>query len=91
MQNMSAPENFWQIEISSDAGLNLSKMDAQTQKQILDDIHNFVMPILNQHGNGRLSTWNRSDLWPFRSGNHRILCKLLKDKRTVLIMEIKLR
>lgn len=80
---------MWQLEISKEAGLDLSKLDAATQAVVMDDIHNHVMPLIQQHGNPRYRSNSRTNLWPFRSGRYRVLCKTLYDRHTVLIMEIK--
>lgn len=82
---------MWQLEISREAGLDLSKLDGPTQACIMTDLHGYVMPLVEQHGKPRRKVNIRFTLWPFRSGRCRILCKIFYEKRTVLIMEIRKR
>ena len=81
---------MWQIEISSDAGLTLSKLNAETQKQILADLRNDLLPILEKRKRHKPSLYGSADLWwPFLSGDYRLQCRLNEDKKIVSILQIR--
>lgn len=79
---------MWQIEISIDAGLALSKLNAETQLQILDDLHNYIKPLLGKRTGSPHFKSHGGALWRFRINNHSILCRVEELKKIIEIIEI---
>lgn len=80
---------MWQLEISKKAEASLNRLNEALQKQIMDDLHNQLMPIIENHNKIiKRASSPRSNFWPFRSGDFEILCRLHYSKNKVEVVLI---
>ncbi|MCH8157476.1 MAG: type II toxin-antitoxin system RelE/ParE family toxin [Nitrospinae bacterium] len=77
----------WKIKFRPGTLKDLSKLDSQIQKRLLDFLDNLPS---NPRQKGIALKTGKSDppLWRYRVGNYRIICRLRDEDYTVLILRI---
>lgn len=79
----------WTIEISDVAEKSLKKASSSDAKRIADFLYRRVLALDNprQLGQG-LQGSKLGDLWRYRVGDFRILCRLQDQRLVILVVEI---
>lgn len=78
----------YKIEFSDIALKNLRKLDPTSRKRILIYIRDVLAEIETPRILGKPLTGNLGEIWRYRVGYFRILCKIQDDKLTILIVKI---
>ena len=78
----------YHVILSEKAKKDLKKLDKYTAALILGWIEKNLEGCSNPriYGKGLIS--NRSGQWRYRVGNYRIICEILDNKITILVLEI---
>lgn len=84
--------NKYRIEFDDLAEKHLSKLDKQSQKQIIFFLENLLIKI-NQNGInpfllGKALMGNLKGLHRFRTGNFRLICKIKESKLIIHVLKI---
>ncbi|HEY3835015.1 MAG TPA: type II toxin-antitoxin system RelE/ParE family toxin [Bryobacteraceae bacterium] len=79
---------IWTIEFDERAERDLAKLDKAIQRRIVQYLQKRISPSEDPTAFGHGLTHNLSDLWRFRVGDYRILCRIEKDGLTVLVVAI---
>jgi len=78
----------WRIEIGRTATRQITKLDHQAQKSIL----NFLRERLSQADNprqwGRALQGEKRGLWRYRVGDYRLICDIQDESITILVLEL---
>jgi mRNA interferase RelE/StbE len=79
----------WRIELSERADRELTKLDSQHSKRILKFLKDRVAKLHDPRSLGKALQGSRfGELWRYRVGDFRIICKIEDDKLIVLIIRI---
>ena len=76
------------VEFSKRAKKQLEKMDKQTAALILGWIKKNLNGCNDPRIYGKSLVGDKSDLWRYRIGNYRLLCKIEDEKVTILVLEV---
>ena len=79
----------WNIELSPEARKNLEKIGTAEAQRILKFLHQRVRLMENPRQTGKqLAGPTLSDLWRYRAGDYRILCRIEDEKICIIVVEI---
>ena len=79
----------WMIELSELADRELNKLDPQHSKRILKFLQEGVAKLEDPRSIGKLLQGSRfGELWRYRVGDFRIICRIVDDKLIVLVVRI---
>jgi mRNA interferase RelE/StbE len=78
----------WLIEFDPRAFKELKKLDKVAQKRILSYLKQQVSIQDDPRIFGKSLTGDKRGLWRYRVGDYRIICQLLDEKITVLVVKI---
>jgi mRNA interferase RelE/StbE len=79
----------WKIEFSEQADRELTKLDPQHSQRILKFLLVRVAKLENPRSIGKALQGSRfGELWRYRVGDFRIICKVEDDKLVVLVIRI---
>ena len=79
----------WRIELSERADRELTKLDSQNTKRILRFLKERVAKLENPRSIGKaLQGSSFGELWRYRVGDFRIICKIEDNRLVVLIIRI---
>jgi len=78
----------WQINIEDSAFKELSKLDKQSQKNILRYLRDRVAVSDNPRHFGQPLRSNLAGLWRYRVGHYRIICSISDCELTILILRV---
>ena len=79
----------WNIELSLAAKKDLSKIGTAEAQRILKFLYQRVRLMENPRQTGKqLVGASLSDLWRYRVGDYRILCRIEDQKKSILVVEI---
>lgn len=73
------------VDFTINAKKSLKKLDIQIQKQVKKLIVD-IEQLDNPRSKGKPLTGNLKNLWRYRSGDYRIVCKIEDDKLLVLVL-----
>jgi mRNA interferase RelE/StbE len=77
----------WKIEFEESAKKELSKLDKQTAKRIIDFIKERLSSIDNPRNLGkRLKGSKSGDFWRYRIGDYRIICAIEDNSTKILVI-----
>ena len=77
----------WKIEVSAGAERELSKLDPQHAKRILNFLKDRVANLENPRSIGKALQGSRlGELWRYRVGDFRLICKIEDDRVVVLVL-----
>ena len=77
------------IEVSAGADRELSKLDPQHTKRILDFLRGRVAKLDNPRSIGRALQGSRlGEFWKYRVGDFRVICKIEDDRVVVLVLRV---
>lgn len=78
----------WTIEYDERAVKELKKLDAQTQRKILDYFDNRVAVAENPRQFGKPLAAGFAGLWRYRIGDYRVICKIENERLVILLLRI---
>lgn len=79
----------WTIEISDVAERSLKKVSSSDAKRIADFLYRRVLAMDNPRRLGQALQGSKlGDLWRYRVGDFRILCRLQDQRLVILVVEI---
>ena len=79
----------WKIEVSAGADRELSKLDPQHTKRILDFLRDRVAKLDNPRSIGKaLQGSHLGEFWRYRVGDFRLICKIEDDRLVVLVLRV---
>jgi mRNA interferase RelE/StbE len=74
----------WNVEFTATAEKQLKKLDRKWQALILDYLEDEVAPLENPRNKGKSLLRDKKDLWRYRIGDYRAICKI-EDERMVIV------
>lgn len=78
----------WLIKFDPRAAKELKKIDRVAQKRIITYLKKQVAVQNNPRNLGKNLTGNKQGLWRYRVGDYRIICQLLDQDLTVLVIKV---
>ncbi|HEY0306987.1 MAG TPA: type II toxin-antitoxin system RelE/ParE family toxin [Acidobacteriaceae bacterium] len=79
----------WRIELSTEAEKQLAKLDKQTGQRIGKFLSQRVAPLDNPRSIGSALQGERyGELWRYRVGDYRIICKIYDDRLVIAAVRI---
>lgn len=78
----------WTVELTRTAQKQLRKLDKQTATRIAKYLRTRVANTENPRRTGKALTGERGELWRYRVGDYRLICKIEDERVTVLVLEI---
>ena len=78
----------WRIEIARTATKQITKLDHQAQKSILNFMRERLAPADNPRQWGRALQGERRGLWRYRVGDYRLTCDIQDENITILVLEL---
>lgn len=78
----------WLIEFTPEADKLFSKLDNQTQKLIQRYLREKIAPLENPRVRGEMLKGNLAGLWRYRVENYRIICRIIENKLTVVVIKV---
>jgi mRNA interferase RelE/StbE len=79
----------WKIEFEESAKQELSKLDKQTAKGIIDFIKVRLSSVDNPRNLGkRLKGSKLGDFWRYRIGDYRIICAIEDNSTKILVIRV---
>lgn len=79
--------NSWSIKFSPYAAKQFSKIDKQTQRSISKYLDK-ILSEGNPYNFGKSLTGNLADLWRYRVGKYRIICKIHNNELIIEVIEV---
>ena len=79
----------WQIEFNHYAKKDLTKLDKQIAKRIINFIRERISTLENPRVMGAALSGSRlGDFWKYRVGDYRIICEIQDQKIKILVIKI---
>ena len=79
----------WKVELSAAADRELSKLDPQHAKRILNFLNDRVAKLEDPRDLGESLHGSRlGEFWKYRVGNYRLICKIEDNLLTVLVLRV---
>jgi mRNA interferase RelE/StbE len=78
----------WQIEFTPEAEKQLSKIDRQTAKRILNFLSERIAPAEDARTAGKALKGVLRQFWRYRVGDHRIICRIQDDRLLILVIRV---
>lgn len=79
----------WKIELFEQAERDLTKLDRQHSRRILKFLRDRIAELENPRSIGKALQGPRfGELWRYRVGDFRIICKMEDDRLVVLVVRI---
>jgi len=78
----------WQIELTTTAEKQLSKLDKVTAKRITQFLRQRIALANNPRTIGKPLAGSRRGLWRYRVGDYRLICELQDERLVVLVVEV---
>lgn len=78
----------WRIEFQRTAERQIKKLDVPTRKRILQFFRERVLASKNPRILGKALKGDQGELWRYRIGDYRAICKIEDDKLIVLVLEV---
>ncbi len=78
----------WTIDYADTAKGQLSKLDRQTARRIVNFMDERVAGLANPRNTGKALTGPLGGLWRYRLGDHRIICDIQDGALRVLVVQV---
>ena len=78
----------WTIEFDEQAERDLAKLDKPVQKRIVRYLQERIAPAEDPTAFGHGLSHDLSQIWRFRVGDFRILCRIEESRLTVLVVSV---
>ena len=88
-KDVSGPSpRAWRIEITRTATRQITKLDRQGQKTILEFLREHLSTAENPRQWGTALQGDKRGLWRYRVRDYRLICDILDEKVVVLVLEV---
>jgi mRNA interferase RelE/StbE len=79
----------WRVELSETADRELSKLDAQHARRILEFLHERVAKADDPRSLGKALQGSRlEEFWKYRVGDYRLICHIADNRLVVLVLRV---
>jgi mRNA interferase RelE/StbE len=79
----------WSVELSATAAQELGKLDPQNSRRILKFLKERVAKLDDPRSIGKALSGPRfGELWRYRVGDYRLICKIEDDRLLVLVLRV---
>lgn len=78
----------WQIEFTPEAEKQLSKIDRQSAKRIINFLSERIAPTEDPRTFGKSLRGVLREFWRYRVGSYRVICKIEDDRLLVLVVRV---
>ena len=78
----------WTIDYTDTATAQLSKLDRQTARRILDFMDERVAPLADPRSTGKALAGPLGGLWRYRIGDCRVICDIQDGAIRVLVVQV---
>lgn len=79
----------WKVELAPAAKRELDKLDPQHAKRLLKFLLERLAPLENPRSLGQALQGPRfGELWKYRVGSYRIVCKIEDDRTVILVLRV---
>lgn len=78
----------WRVELSNTAEKELTRLDKKEARRILAFLYDRVAKAENPRSIGAPLKGPLEKYWKYRGGNYRLICDILDDKITVLVLRV---
>jgi mRNA interferase RelE/StbE len=79
----------WRVELTETADQQLSKLDPQQRKRILNFLQQRVAKLDNPRSIGKVLRGSRlGEFWRYRVGDYRLICRIEDDRTLVLVLAL---
>ena len=78
----------WTVEFDDRARRELRKLDAKTQKDILRYLRERIAGSPDPRQFGKPLRMNLADLWRYRIGDYRLICRFEEHRLVVLVLKV---
>ena len=78
----------YKVIFSDDAKKQLKKLDKHIAAMIIGWIEKNLEGTTNPRQHGKGLTSNRSGQWRYRIGDYRLICEILENEITILVLEV---
>ena len=78
----------WKVEFQLSAANQISELDPPIQKRILTFFRERVLATGNPRQLGKALKGDRGELWRYRIGDYRAICKIEDGRLVVLVLEV---
>jgi mRNA interferase RelE/StbE len=77
----------WRIEFSADASREIDELDKQAARRIEKFLHERIAQLENPRSTGKaLQAPLFGELWRYRVGDYRIICRIRDERLIVLVL-----
>lgn len=78
----------WTVEFQLTARRQLSKLDRSTEVRIVDYFRYRIATAENPRRLGKALKGDKGELWRYRIGDYRAICRIEDERLVVLVLEI---
>lgn len=78
----------WSVEFTRSAQKQLRKLDKPAAARIARYLRQRIATTDNPRRLGKALTGERGELWRYRVGDYRLICKIEDQRVTVLVLEV---
>ena len=78
----------WTIEFDSDAAKELKRLDRPVQQRIVRFLRERIAPSDAPRTQGKALRGDRGEVWRYRVGDYRLLCRIEDDRIVVLVIHV---
>jgi mRNA interferase RelE/StbE len=78
----------WKIEWVNEAVKDLRKLGRPAQTQIRNYLRNRIATGEDPRAYGKPLAGNLSGMWSYRVGDYRVICRMINDELTVLVVSV---
>ena len=78
----------WTVEFQLTAQKQIRKLDRQTQARILGYFRNRVLGAEHPRKLGKALTGDQGELWRYRIGDYRAICKIEDERLVILVLTV---
>lgn len=78
----------WRVEISETARKQIKALERKAQVAIVSYLRERVLETGNPRKAGKALKGNFGDLWRYRVGDYRIVCEIMDEVVTVLVVRV---
>ena len=78
----------WTIEFDASAAKQLKRLDRAVQQRIIRFLRERIVPSADPRTQGKALRGDQGELWRYRVGDYRLLCRLEDNVLVVLIVAI---
>ncbi|MGA2249492.1 type II toxin-antitoxin system RelE family toxin [Terracidiphilus sp.] len=78
----------WKLSFLPKAQKQLQSLDATVQKRILKFLHGRLLASPDPRSLGKALTCEMQELWRYRAGDYRLICRIEDQAVTILVLEV---